>query len=73
MSSPAVRQRSVLRWLHLVIGAALATYVYLPPGDAEWLRWGLMLVGVPAVTISGIAMWKQAALRRMLAPRLSVR
>jgi hypothetical protein len=64
MSSPAVRTRRRLRWLHLSIGGALGTYVYLPVGSADWLRWALMLGGIPAVTLSGIAMWKPAVFRR---------
>jgi hypothetical protein len=66
MASSALRSRNRLRWLHLTVGAALNTYVYLPPGSAGWLQWSLMLAGVPAVTISGIAMWKGPALRRAL-------
>lgn len=65
------RLRLVLRTLHLVVGAVLATYVYLPdtvPGH-EGVRWALMLVGVPLVTLSGLVIWKQAALRRLIARR----
>jgi hypothetical protein len=71
MTTTTIRQRSTLRWVHIVVGAALATYVYLPldTGPAPALRWALMLVGIPAVTISGIGMWKYAALRRWYSAR----
>jgi hypothetical protein len=66
MAISARRQRIVMRWLHISVGSLLATYVYLPPGSASWLRWTLMLAGVPAVSLTGVWMWKQAALRRIL-------
>ena len=59
-------QRSALRLLHIVVGSLLATYAYLPAGEAPWLQWTLMLAGVPASTITGVWMWKQAAIRRLL-------
>ena len=59
-------QRSVLRLLHIVVGSLLVTYAYLPAGEAPWLQWTLMLAGVPAVAITGVWMWKQAAIRRLL-------
>jgi|SRR6516165_3787961 hypothetical protein len=59
-------QRSVLRLLHMVVGSLLATYVYVPAGEVPWLQWTLMLAGVPAVAITGVWMWKQAAIRRLL-------
>jgi hypothetical protein len=65
------RVRLVLRTVHLVIGVVLATYVYLPatmPGH-EVIRWALMVVGVPLVTVTGLVIWKQAAVRRLLARR----
>jgi len=73
MTGSARRQRTVMRWLHITVGAMLATYVYLPPGNASGLRWALMLAGVPAVSLSGVWMWQQAALRRLLRAALSRR
>jgi thiosulfate reductase cytochrome b subunit len=58
-----------MRWLHLVVGLALGTYDYLPtyvPGQ-PLLHLVLMVAGVPLVTLSGIVLWKQAALRRLVA------
>jgi hypothetical protein len=69
MNTRARTRRTVLRYTHLAVGALMATYVYLPPGDAPWLRWALMLAGVPAVTVTGLWMWKQATIRRLLARR----
>ncbi|WP_375426668.1 hypothetical protein [uncultured Friedmanniella sp.] len=65
--------RSILRWTHLVVGSLLATYVYLPVGSADWLRWTLMLVGIPTVSVTGVWMWKQALVRRWFARRRGAR
>jgi hypothetical protein len=64
-TAPGVVRRR-LRVLHLVAGGLLGAYPYLPgtlPGHGA-LRWSLMLVLVPAVTASGLWMWRQAAVRR---------
>lgn len=58
--------RLVLRYLHLGIGVLLGAYVYWPPGEAEPVRLFLMLVGVPLVVVSGVALWQQAGIRRAL-------
>ncbi|MGY1670863.1 hypothetical protein [Geodermatophilus sp. SYSU D00710] len=65
------RTRQAARALHLVVGGLLATHVYLPPSLAATaaLRWVLVLAGVPLVAASGLFLWKQAAVRRLLARR----
>lgn len=63
------RLRNLMRIVHIALGAALGTYVYLPtylPGHGAY-QWALMLVVVPAVTITGLVMWKQALVRRLFA------
>ncbi len=71
MTVRARSQRTWLRLFHVVVGSLLATYVYLPPGQAPGLRWTLMVIGVPAVTVTGVWLWKQAAVRRLLSRRRS--
>ena len=63
-SAAGLRQR--LRVIHLVTGALVATYIYLPSAGTAWLRWRLMVVVLPGLTVSGVWMWKQAAIRRLL-------
>jgi hypothetical protein len=48
------------------VGSLVAAYVYLPPGTVPGLRWVLMLIGVPAVTLTGLWLWQQAAIRRLI-------
>jgi hypothetical protein len=60
--------RTRLRGLHLAAGSLLGAYPYLPdtvPGHGL-LRWSLMTLVIPAVTASGLWLWKQAAVRRWL-------
>lgn len=67
-SSPRL-VRTWLRVLHLVVGSAMATYVYLPSylGASDVLRVFLAVVGVPLVVGTGLLLWKQAQARRLLA------
>lgn len=56
------QQRKAERVAHLVAAALVAAYVYLPLGDApaNLIRW----VALPALVMSGLAMWQAARLRR---------
>jgi len=58
--------RSSLRTLHLAGGVALAAFVYSPTLQASALVEAVLGYGViPALGISGIAMWKPRLLRRI--------
>ena len=60
LSSARKRERGV----HLVAGVVLFAYVYVPKGAAldELIR----LFVFPLLALTGIAMWKAAAVRRAL-------
>lgn len=65
-------QRTVTRWIHLVVGALLNTFVYVAyfrDGGVAWLHTFLVWVGVPLVVITGVAMWQQPRIRRALRQR----
>ncbi len=65
----AVQLRRALRTGHLVVGAILVVYVY-SPFHADPLFTGLIrYLAVPAVALSGIAMWQQGRLSRWRARR----
>ena len=64
------RQRMISRTIHIVIGVAMIIYVYLPPGAlSNALRSALMWAGAPFVSLSGMWLWKGAALRRLFGRR----
>jgi hypothetical protein len=62
--------RNLVRAGHLVLAVALGTYVYVPPSvPTGLLRETLMYVGVPLAAISGLYLWKQARVHRLVARR----
>jgi hypothetical protein len=58
----AGQQRKLQRLVHLVAGAALLAYVYLPLDAAveDFVRF----VAFPALVASGLAMWQAPRIRR---------
>jgi hypothetical protein len=64
-ASPA-RRRAIARWIHLAAAALLGTFVYAPAIVADPLRLLLQVVVIPAATLTGVYLWKQAAIRRLL-------
>jgi hypothetical protein len=65
------RQRKLQRLFHLLAGATLLAYVYLPA--AHQLHDPVRLVAVPVLTLTGIAMWQTARLRRAIRTARQVR
>ena len=65
--------RTLQRAAHLVAGALVVAYVYLPiaPGSAAQLgvRWG----GLPALVVTGVVLWQWPRLRRLLRARGAAR
>jgi len=55
--------------VHLVAAAALGAFVYAPAELVEPARLLLQLVVVPAATLTGLYLWKQAAIRRLVQRR----
>lgn len=56
--------RMALRWIHIVGGALIATFVYGPWG-ANPLFLGLMRWGViPILMLTGLFLWQQARLAK---------
>lgn len=60
------RQRDASRAFHLGTAVVLLVFVYGPAGLTSemqpWMRW----VFVPLLTATGIFLWKQAQIRRLL-------
>lgn len=63
------KQRVAARSFHLAAAALLGTFVYAPADFAEPLRMLLQFVLVPGATLTGLFLWKQAAIRRLLTRR----
>jgi hypothetical protein len=63
--------RSIVRWIHLVLGIPIAGYIYSPferiPNYAPATRF----VFVPLLVLSGLWMWKGHVLRGFISKRLT--
>lgn len=63
MSPSPRRLRTISRGIHLAAALLLGTYVYAPDTVTDGMRVPMMVVVVPAATLTGLFMWKQAAVR----------
>ena len=58
--------RKILRYCHISASVVVGTYLYAPIfGDPNWttaIRW----VVIPLLVVTGLGMWNQAALARLL-------
>jgi len=57
--------RTVLRAIHLVIGALVVVYIYTPLGSVEWFG-SLVRISIPILTITGLSMWQMPSLTKIL-------
>lgn len=67
MSPIALRQ--VLRWVHIASSAVLGTYLYSPFSENAVFAAATLYAVFPLMALSGVAMWRQAALARLLSGR----
>jgi thiosulfate reductase cytochrome b subunit len=62
-------QRSIIRWLHLVLSIPIIGYIYSPfeaiPDYAPLVRF----VFLPIMVLSGLWMWKGHLVRRLFSKR----
>jgi hypothetical protein len=65
----AARQRTWSRIVHLGSAGVLGTYIYAPAAIAEPLHVSLEFGVVPAITLTGLFLWKQAQIRGLLRRR----
>jgi len=62
-------QRSIFRWIHLILAIPIVGYVYSPfeelPNYAPVVRF----VSIPILVLTGLWMWKGHVLRRFFSKR----
>jgi hypothetical protein len=62
-------KRSIVRWIHIVLGIPIVGYVYSPfeelPNYASVVRF----VSIPVIVLSGFWMWKGHVLRRLFSKK----
>ena len=65
----AKRTRDRQRVAHLLTGALLIVYVYLPLTPGSPVQVGVRFLVLPLLALSGIAMWQWPRLRRLARQR----
>ena len=58
--------RNVIRIIHLFAAATFGMYFYSPIAGDEPLRLIIQFVTLPGIALTGIALWQQAYLNKML-------
>lgn len=62
-------QRSIIRWIHLILAIPIVGYVYSPfeelPNYAPVVRF----ISIPVLVLTGLWMWKGHVLRRLFSKR----
>jgi thiosulfate reductase cytochrome b subunit len=62
-------KRSIVRWIHIVLGIPIIGYIYSPFDQIRNYAPATRLVFVPVLVLSGLWMWKGHVLRRVIANR----
>ena len=62
-------RRSILRWTHLVFSIPILGYIYSPFDEIPNYAPPTRYVFVPLLVLTGLWMWKGAAVRRLLGKR----
>lgn len=68
-----ISTRRLLRWFHIAGSLALGTYVYSPWGSDRTFHAVVAYGILPAMGLSGLWMWQQARLGRLLGQRVADR
>lgn len=59
--------RTTSRTIHLIVALVIGTYVYAPDHVTDGMRPLMMFAVIPLATLTGLFMWRQAAIRSFLA------
>ncbi len=60
-------QRTILRYTHLLAGMLNVFFIYTPLGDVREFELLVQIILVPVIVITGVWMWQQARVRKLLA------
>ena len=56
--------RRIVRWVHIIGGSLIATFIYAPWGQAPLLISLMRWVVIPVLILSGMVLWQQAWLTK---------
>ena len=57
--------RTILRWVHILMGLPLIGFIYGPPAETEPYRYMFKFVFMPILLLSGLLMWKGHIIGRL--------
>ncbi len=61
------QQRTILRYSHLLAGMLNVFFIYTPLGDVPEFQLLVQIILVPVIIITGVWMWQQARVRKLIA------
>lgn len=64
------QQRTILRYTHLLAGMLNVFFIYTPLGDVPAFELLVQITLVPVIIITGVWMWQQARVRKLVAKGL---
>jgi thiosulfate reductase cytochrome b subunit len=64
-------QRTIFRWIHIVLSIPLIGYIYSPFENLPQYAGPTRFVFFPAMVLSGLLMWKGHLLRRLFSKKAS--
>lgn len=66
MSHTSRTLRPLLRWVRIIAGSLVATVIYSALRESEAFVLLVQVVLLPVLILTGISMWQQARLRKLL-------
>jgi hypothetical protein len=61
------QQRTILRYSHLLAGLLNVLFIYTPLGDVWAFQLLVQIILVPVIIMTGVWMWQQARVRKLMA------
>lgn len=58
--------RTLIRIVHLIAAATFGMYFYSPIAGNETLKLVIQLITLPSLALTGLALWQQAYLNKLL-------
>lgn len=62
-------ERSLIRWLHIILGIPIVGYIYSPFEKIPDYAPAVRFVFLPVIVLSGLWMWKGHVIRRYISKR----
>ena len=62
-------QRSILRWIHIIVTIPILGYIYGPASEVQQYAPAVRFVFLPVIVLSGFWIWKDHVLRRLISKR----